>query len=237
MKKLLELHDISAGYGEAEVLFDVSLAMAAGECVALLGRNGMGKTTLVRVIMGQLAHSQGRMRRMGNPNPLPAEAVSRLGFALVPEGRQVFPSLTVKEHLTAFWRKGDNGNQWTPDRVLAFLPALAQRLHHLGQALSGGEQQMLAIGRALVTNPKLLLLDEASEGLSPLMRRALWQCLAELKAAGTAILIVDQSTPALAGLADSMCVMQKGRIVWQDKTAALTEAVAHRYLGVAQSQA
>ena len=232
--RLLDMQRVYAGYGEAEVLFDVSLTIERGECLALLGRNGMGKTTLVRVLMGQIAISDGQLIRMHNPHPLPAEAIARLGFGLVPEGRQVFPSLTVGEHLTAFWHQSANpmGEGWTPERVMTFLPGLAKRRHHRGNALSGGEQQMLAIGRALVTNPSLLILDEASEGLSPLMRDALWQCLAELKKTGVAILIVDQSTPALSALADRIAIMQKGRLVWQGKPTAMTEAIAKRYLGI-----
>ena len=232
---VLALHSVYGGYGEAEVLFDVSITIARGQCLALLGRNGMGKTTLVRTIMGQLRPSRGRIIRMGQAHPpaMQPHAIARLGFALVPEGRQIFPSLTVAEHLTAFWRKTDGG--WTPDKVIQFLPALAARLKHRGGELSGGEQQMLAIGRALVLNPVLLILDEASEGLSPVMRGVLWQCLAALKSGGVAILIVDHSTPALAKLADGMCIMQKGRIVWDGATAAMSDAIAHRYLGVAHA--
>lgn len=243
------LNSVSAGYGEAEVLFDISLTLMPGECCAILGRNGMGKTTLLKVLMGQItpfpdreanqetksASSKGKVVRMGIAKPLPPHAIARLGFALVPEGRQVFPSLTVAEHLHAFWRKKPKDKHlggWTPDKVIAFLPALAPRLKHRGGALSGGEQQMLALGRALVTNPSLLILDEASEGLSPAMREAVWQCLNQLKTKGVAIVVVDQATPPLLRLADSMCILEKGRLVWQGSPASLTSTIARRYLGV-----
>ena len=231
------LHSVSAGYGKAEVLFDISLSLMPAQCCAILGRNGMGKTTLLKVLMGQIAPNNkkntGKVVRMGITPPLPPHAIAKLGFALVPEGRQIFPSLTVAEHLHAFWQKKPGG--WTPDQVIAFLPALASRLKHRGGALSGGEQQMLAIGRALVTNPSLLILDEASEGLSPVMREVVWGCLARLKARGVAIVIVDQATPALLHLADSLHILEKGRFVWEGKPSMLTSTIARRYLGVGLS--
>ena len=227
----LVLESVSAGYASAEVLFGVSLAVRRGECCAILGRNGMGKTTLIRTLMGQITPTQGSITRLGETRSLAPEAIAHLGFALVPEGRQIFPSLTVAEHLTAFWQKQKGG--WTPDTVIQLLPSLASRLNHRGGALSGGEQQMLAIGRALVTNPRLLILDEASEGLSPGMRQALWRCLAELKASGVAIVIVDQSTPDLRRLADAVYIMQKGRFVWQGKADSLTSGITQQHLGVA----
>ncbi len=227
---MLTIHALQAAYGHSQVLFDVHLEVGAGEVVSLMGRNGMGKTTTIRCLMG-LMRGRGDMRFAGTDLArLPPHAVARLGIGLVPEGRQVFPTLSVHENLVATSRPGP----WSLPRIHALFPRLAERAGQSAATLSGGEQQMLAIGRALMTNPRLLVLDEATEGLAPLIRHEIWACLAALKAEGQAILVVDKNLAALKSLADRMTIIEKGRTVWTG-TPAMLDAdpdLAHRTLGV-----
>ena len=234
---MLHLHDIESGYGAGQVLFGVSLSVPAGRVVSLMGRNGMGKTTTIRTIMGQLPLTAGRISRFGNdqPDQLPFQ-IARAGIGLVPEGRQIFSNLDVTENLKTFYRppRDGGGSHWHYERVLDLFPRLAERRDHAGNHLSGGEQQMLAIGRALMTNPKLLILDEATEGLAPIIRTQIWDCLATLKAEGQSILIIDKNVKAIARLADHHYILDKGRVVWNGDSEALlaTEGLTARYLGV-----
>jgi branched-chain amino acid transport system ATP-binding protein len=233
---LLELHSVDAGYGVSQVLFGVDLAVPDGSVVTLLGRNGMGKTTTLRTVFGLLPPRRGEIRFAGERiDHLPTDAIARRGIALVPEGRQIFPNLTVCENLAAF---ADNRcgarDPWTVERVHALFPQLAQRSKALGHQLSGGEQQMLAIGRALMTNPRLLVLDEATEGLAPRVREDIWDCLGRLKAAGQTILVIDKYVQRLVEIADRHTILERGRVVWHGSSAALTAdpALWHRYLGI-----
>lgn len=234
---MLHLQDIESGYGAGQVLFGVSLSVPAGRVVSLMGRNGMGKTTTIRTIMGQLPLTAGRISRFGNdqPDQLPFQ-IARLGLGLVPEGRQIFSNLDVTENLKTFYRppRDGGGSHWHYERVLDLFPRLAERRDHAGNHLSGGEQQMLAIGRALMTNPKLLILDEATEGLAPIIRTQIWDCLATLKAEGQSILIIDKNVKAIARLADHHYILDKGRVVWNgdSKTLLATKGLTERYLGV-----
>jgi len=230
---MLEVDGIETAYGASQVLFGVSFDVRAGEVVTLLGRNGMGKTTTVRSIMQLAKPRAGRVRLDGAElTGLPAYRVAQAGIGLVPEGRQIFPNLTVRENLIATARAVPGG--WTLERVHAFFPRLAERADNMGNQLSGGEQRMLAIGRALMTNPKLLILDEATEGLAPLVRKEIWRCLAALKAEKQAILVIDKNLDALLKLADRHVVVEKGRVVWRGTSAELAAApdLQHRYLGV-----
>ncbi len=233
---LLQLAEVDAGYGASQVLFGLSLSVAAGSAATLLGRNGMGKTTTLRTIFGLLRARRGRIRFDGQDiTALPADAIGRLGLALVPEGRQVFPNLTVREHLVAFAANRSAAQvPWTAERVFALFPRLADRAQHLGNQLSGGEQQMLAIGRALTTNPRLLVLDEATEGLAPRVREDIWRALAQLKAEGQTLLVIDKYVERLLQLADHHTIVERGRVVWQGDSAALgaDPALWHRWLGV-----
>ena len=211
---MLEVEALRAGYGPTPVLFDIGFRVDAGEVVTLLGRNGMGKTTTIGAVMGLVHVSGGDVRFEGRPlAALPSFRIAQRGLGLVPEGRQVFPTLTVRENLIAT-ASTRFGARWTLEGVYALLPRLAERRGHLGNELSGGEQQMLAIGRALMTNPKLLILDEATEGLAPLVRAEIWECLRRLKNEGQAILLVDKHLDALAKLADRHVVIEKGHVVW-----------------------
>ena len=233
---MLELDGVEAGYGSAQVLFGVSFSVNAGACVSLMGRNGMGKTTTVRAIMGQLPLQGGRITRFGMDDSRrdPFE-LARAGIGLVPEGRQIFTNLSVRENLATFFRPARDGDTiWTMDSVLDLFPRLRERLGHSGNNLSGGEQQMLAIGRALMTNPRLLVLDEATEGLAPIIRQQSHECPPMLKHAGQSILVIDKNITALARLADHHCILEKGRVVWQGDSAALTADpdLTSRYLGV-----
>jgi branched-chain amino acid transport system ATP-binding protein len=236
MSSLLEVHGLAGGYGTAQVLFDVSLRVQAGEVAALLGRNGMGKTTAISTIMGLLSARAGTASFDGRSLiGLPPYMIAQAGIGLVPEGRLIFPTLTVEENLIATAASRASGsNLWTLDRIYSLFPKLVDRRKHMGDQLSGGEQQMLSIGRALMTNPKLLILDEATEGLAPLVRAEIWQCLAELKAAGQAILVVDKHLRALVKVADRHFIMEKGRVVWAGSTAELmaNSQLARRYLQV-----
>ena len=232
---MLAVSHLEAAYGDSQVLFDISLAVGAGEVVTLLGRNGMGKTTTINAIMGLVRPKAGAVAFRGRPIAgLPPYRIAQRGIGLVPEGRQVFPTLTVEENLIATSAARSGARRWTLASVLALFPALAERRRHLGAQLSGGEQQMLAIGRALMTNPRLLILDEATEGLAPLVRRQIWDCLRGLKAEGQAILVVDKNVDALARFADRHVVVEKGRVVWAGTSAALAAdpEVKDRYLHV-----
>ena len=233
---LLELRGVDAGYGASQVLFGIDMTIAEGEVVTLLGRNGMGKSTTLRTIFGVLPLQAGQIVFDGQRiDGQPTDAIGRRGLAWVPEGRQVFPNLTVHEHLVAFAAQRDGGaRRWTPEGIYALFPALAARRNALGNQLSGGEQQMLAIGRALTTHPRLLVLDEATEGLAPLVREEIWRCLAELKAAGQSILVIDKYVQRLVQVADRHTVLERGRVVWQGSSAQLAadESLWHRYLGL-----
>ena len=232
MADVLEVAGIETAYGLSQVLFGVSFAIAPGEMVTLMGRNGMGKTTTVRSIMGLTPARAGSVRFAGAEiRGLPSYKVAQLGLGLVPEGRQIFPNLTVRENLVA---TATGQGEWTLERVHELFPRLAERATSMGNQLSGGEQQMLAIGRALMTNPKLLILDEATEGLAPLIRRDIWNCLARLKATGLSILVIDKNVGALMRVADRHVIIERGRVVWEGASAALAAApdVQHRYLGV-----
>jgi branched-chain amino acid transport system ATP-binding protein len=230
---MLTIQHLAAGYGPAKVLFDISLAVDAGEVVTLLGRNGMGKTTTILTLMGLLPAQGGSatfeaVSLLG----LPPYRVAQAGLGLVPEGRQIFPALSVEENLIATAASRFGAPRWTLERVYQFFPALAERRANMGNQLSGGEQQMLAIGRALMTNPKLLILDEATEGLAPKIRSEIWSCLARLKQEGQAILLVDKHLDALLKLADRHVVIEKGRVVWSGTSAALAAdpTVRQRFL-------
>ena len=236
MSALLEIDGLEVAYGTSQVLFGIDLAMAQGEAATLLGRNGMGKTTTLRAICGLEPIKAGRIRFMGDDiagwRP---DRIGRAGIALVPEGRQCFPNLTVDEHLLAFYanRRGLAG-PWTPARVYDLFPRLAERRKNLGNQLSGGEQQMLAIGRALVTNPRLLILDEATEGLAPLIRDEIWACLGRLRGEGQSVLIVDKYVHKLIALADRHTILERGRVAWRGTSAELgaDHGIWHRYLGI-----
>jgi branched-chain amino acid transport system ATP-binding protein len=230
---VLELKGVETCYGLSQVLFGVSLSIAPGEMVTLMGRNGMGKTTTVRAILGLTRARAGTIRFAGSEiRGLPSYKIAKLGIGLVPEGRQIFPNLSVRENLVATAVQRDGG--WTIDRVYELFPRLSQRQTSMGNLLSGGEQQMLAIGRALMTNPRLLILDEATEGLAPLIRAEIWRCLARLKELGLAILVIDKNVGALTRVADRHFLIERGRVVWWGSSAALAAApeVQHRYLGV-----
>ena len=233
---LLELHAIEAGYGASQVLFGVDLKMRDGAVATLLGRNGMGKTTTLRALLGLLPLRRGEIRFAGKRiDGTPTDAIARLGIALVPEGRQIFPNLTVRENLFAFaGNRAGKHEPWNLERVFRLFPNLALRAHHLGSQLSGGEQQMLAIGRALMTNPRLLILDEATEGLAPRVRDDIWRCLAQLKDAGQTILVIDKYVARLVQLADRHTILERGRVVWSGASAELAadRGLWHRYLGV-----
>ena len=233
---MLTVRGLEAAYGASQILFGVDFDVRAGEVVTLLGRNGMGKTTTIRAVMGLLPRKAGAIHLDGaRLDGLPAYRVAQRGLGLVPEGRQIFPTLSVRENLvaTAANRLGF-ARPWTVDTVFALFPQLAARARSLGGTLSGGEQQMLAVGRALMTNPRLLILDEATEGLAPLVRIEIWRCLERVKAAGQSILVIDKNVRALTRIADSHYVLEKGRIVWTGTSPELQrrEDVQHKYLGV-----
>jgi len=229
---VLDVADIETCYGLSQVLFGVSLSIAPGEMVTLMGRNGMGKTTTVRSIMGLTPARAGRIRFSGTDiRGLPPYRIAMLGIGLVPEGRQIFPNLSVRENLLATAVESDG---WTLPKIYQLFPRLSERDASMGNQLSGGEQQMLSIGRALMTNPRLLILDEATEGLAPLIRAEIWRCLARLKASGLAILVIDKNVGTLTRVADRHFLIERGRVVWSGASAALAAApdVQHRYLGV-----
>jgi branched-chain amino acid transport system ATP-binding protein len=228
---MLEVRKLETAYGRSQVLFGVDLDIGPREVVSLLGRNGMGKTTTVRSIMGITPPRAGTVSFQSKPiQKLPSYRIAQAGLGLVPEGRQVFPNLTVRENLVATARKGP----WTQERVFGLFPHLEARKGNYGNQLSGGEQQMLAIGRALMTNPRLLILDEATEGLAPLIRAEIYRSIERLKAEGLSILVIDKDVKALTRVADRHYVLEKGRVVWSGTSAELAADanVQHRYLGV-----
>ncbi len=229
---ILDVDNIETAYGLSQVLFGMSLSVAPGEMVTLMGRNGMGKTTTVRSIMGLTPARAGTIRFAGEDiRGLPSYKVAQRGIGLVPEGRQIFPNLSVRENLVATAvGRGD----WTLDAVYDLFPRLRERETSMGNQLSGGEQQMLAIARALMTNPRLLILDEATEGLAPLIRAEIWRCLARLKATGLSILVIDKNVGALMRIADRHFLIERGKVVWSGGSSELAAApgVQHRYLGV-----
>ena len=233
---MLTVGGLQAAYGPSQVLFDVELTVGEGEVVTLLGRNGMGKTTTVRAIMGLLRPRAGTVlfagRAVSGATP---EAIARLGVGLVPEGRQVFPTLTVRENLVATAsNRLRRVTPWTLQRIYALFPRLGERPGQSAGTLSGGEQQMLAVGRALMTNPKLLILDEATEGLAPVIRAEIWRCIETLKAEGQSILLIDKNVNVLKRLADRHTILEKGRTVWSGSSAdlAANADLVHRYVGI-----
>jgi branched-chain amino acid transport system ATP-binding protein len=233
---MLEVRELETAYGRSQVLFGVSLAIGPGEVVTLLGRNGMGKTTTVKSIMGICRPRRGEVRFGAAPlHGLPSYRIAQAGIGLVPEGRQVFPNLTVRENLvaTAANRRREP-SPWSLDRVFALFPNLKERQGNYGNQLSGGEQQMLAIGRALMTNPRLLILDEATEGLAPRIRAEIYRSIERLKGEGLSILVIDKDVKALTRVADRHYVLEKGRVVWSGGSAQLASNsdIQHRYLGV-----
>ena len=233
---LLELCDVETSYGLNRVLFGLSLTVGRGEMVSLLGRNGMGKTTTVRSIMGLTPAIGGSIRFAGEEiRDLPAFRIAKRGIGLVPEGRQVFPNLTARENLVATAANhGVTSEPWTLSKVMRLFPQLAERSGSMANLLSGGEQQMLAIGRALMTNPRLLILDEATEGLAPQVRDEIWRSLEQLRASGQSILVIDKNVKSLTRIADRHYIIERGRVVWAGSSQELAQASAiqHRYLGI-----
>jgi len=236
MTALLEIDHLETAYGSSQVLFGLSFAIAAGQVATLLGRNGMGKTTTVRSIMGLTRARAGGIRFRGERiETLAPERIARMGLAIVPEGRQIFPNLTVQENLLAFAaNRNASSNPWNLERVYHLFPRLQERCHNMGNRLSGGEQQMLAIGRALMTNPYLLILDEATEGLAPLIREEIWKCLSNLRQQGQTILVIDKYVQRLIKIADQHTIIERGNVVWQGDSAQLAAdpSLWQRYIGV-----
>ena len=233
MSSLLLVQALRAAYGHAQALFDVSFEVNPGEVVTLLGRNGMGRSTTVKCLFGLLPLTAGAIFVRGERiDKLPTYRIARCGLALVPEGRLIFPALTVEENLLATARK--NAGKWTLNRVYDCFPQLQERRGNSGSQLSGGEQQMLAIGRALMTNPQLLVLDEATEGLAPVVRSQIWKVLALLKAEGLSLIVIDKNIADLVRLADRHYVIERGRVVWQGSSDALRQSpeLVHQYVGV-----
>ena len=233
---LLDVDGIETCYGLSQVLFGLSLSIKRGEMVSLMGRNGMGKTTTIRSIMGLTPARAGAIRFAGaEVRSLPSYRIAKLGIGLVPEGRQIFPNLTVRENLVAACaNRLGRSDPWTLEKIHALFPRLAERGSNMGNQLSGGEQQMLAIGRALMTNPRLLILDEATEGLAPLIREEIWNCLSMLKARGQSILVIDKNVGHLTRICDRHFIIERGRTVWSGTSDALMAEVdlQHRYLGI-----
>jgi branched-chain amino acid transport system ATP-binding protein len=233
---LLEVEGIETCYGLSQVLFGLSLSIRAGEMVSLMGRNGMGKTTTIRSIMGLTPARAGAIRFAGEEvRRLPSFRIAKLGVGLVPEGRQIFPNLTVRENLVAAAAdRFDSSNPWTLAKIYILFPRLAERANNMGNQLSGGEQQMLAIGRALMTNPKLLILDEATEGLAPLIREEIWHCLSMLKGRGQSILVIDKNVDHLTRICDRHYIIERGRTVWSGTSETLMAEpdLQRRYLGI-----
>lgn len=236
MTPLLEVADLQVAYGDSQVLHGIDLVIQRGQVATLLGRNGMGKTTTVRTLCGGLSPRAGQIRLMGETiGGLRADIIARRGMAVVPEGRQIFANLSVAEHLQAFAaHRSGSAAPWTLAKIYHFFPQLHARRHHLGNHLSGGEQQMLAIGRALSTNPHLLILDEATEGLAPLIRDEIWRCLDALRQSGQTILVIDKYVERLIRLADHHTIIEKGRVVWHGSSTALQadHGLWQRYLGL-----
>jgi branched-chain amino acid transport system ATP-binding protein len=236
MTALLEVRNLESAYGSSQVLFGIDLDIRAGEVATLLGRNGMGKTTTVRSILGLMRARGGEVRFLGERiDGRDPDRIARMGLAIVPEGRQIFPNLSVQENLRAFAANRSGAPEpWTLDRVYALFPRLMERAANMGNQLSGGEQQMLAIGRALMTNPRLLVLDEATEGLAPLIREEIWRCLDALRGQGQTILVIDKYVQRLVRLADRHTIIERGRVVWQGDSPQLgaDPSLWHRYIGV-----
>ncbi|MDO8448714.1 MAG: ABC transporter ATP-binding protein [Rhodoferax sp.] len=237
MKPLLNVAGLKAGYGAAQVLFGVDLSVVEGEVITLLGRNGMGRSTTIKCLFGLLEPKAGEIEFGGQRTErLPSHQIAKLGLGLVPEGRQIFPNLTVEENLIATARvNAANGlKHWSLERVYGFFPRLQERRSNMGSQLSGGEQQMLAIGRALMTNPRLVVLDEATEGLAPLIRTEIWRALRELKDEGLSLIVIDKNLGPLLELADRHFVLEKGVVVWSGTSSALRAdpRIVHEYLGV-----
>lgn len=236
MSALLEVKNLQAGYGNSQVLFDVSFSIDSGGASTLLGCNGMGKTTTVRAVLGLMPILDGSVRFCGERvDGCSADRIARMGMALVPEGRMIFSTLSVRENLIAFaGNRNHSSAPWTLERVYAIFPRLQERHRHMGNQLSGGEQQMLAIGRALMTNPHLLVLDEATEGLAPLVREDIWRCLRALRAEGQSILVIDKYVQKLVQLADQHTIIERGQVVWQGSSAALEadRTLWQRYIGI-----
>ena len=235
MTALLHIKDFSAAYGEVPVVSSVSLDLKAGEIMALTGRNGMGKTTLLRGIMGLTPVRRGTMQFAAEDIAAQTtEMISRAGIAYVPAGREIFGSLSVRENLIMCARGGEVGNAWTFERVMALFPRLGERINHGGKQLSGGEQQMLAIGRALMTNPRILLIDEATEGLAPLVAREIWRTLSEICASGMSAIIVDRDLKRLSRIVSGVAVMFRGEIAFAGTPAALLsdDALVRKYIGL-----
>ena len=236
MTTLLEVEQLQTSYGSSQVLFGMHMQIGAGEVATLLGRNGMGKTTTVRSLLGITPASSGSIRFRGERiERLAADRIARMGMAVVPEGRQIFANLTVQENLLAFAaNRNASENPWSLERVYALFPRLAERAGNLGTDLSGGEQQMLAIGRALMTNPHLLILDEATEGLAPVIRAEIWRCVETLKGQGQSILLIDKNINVLKRIADRHYIIEKGRTVWSGTSTdlAANAELVHRYVGV-----
>jgi branched-chain amino acid transport system ATP-binding protein len=240
MSDLLQIDGLQVAYGQSQVLFGLELRLVEGEVATLLGRNGMGKSTTLRCVCGLTPAPAGILAGHIHFNGeeitgWTADRIARAGIALVPEGRQIFPNLSVRENLIAFAANRRRvAAPWTLERVLALFPRLAERLENMGNQLSGGEQQMLAIGRALMTNPRLLILDEATEGLAPLVREEIWNCLARLRESGQTTLVIDKYVERLIRLADRHTIIERGRVVWQGVSAELDadHGIWHRYLGV-----
>lgn len=236
METLLDITGLDTAYGSSQVLFGLNLRIPAGGVATLLGRNGMGKTTTVRSILGLTPARSGSIRFRGERiDQLSPDRIARMGVAVVPEGRQIFPNLTVLENLKAFAaQRNASPTPWTLERIYALFPVLEQRARNMGNQLSGGEQQMLAIGRALMTNPHLLILDEATEGLAPLIREEIWQCLDTLRQHGQTILVIDKYVQRLMRLADRHTIIERGKVVWQGDSAQLgaDPALWERYIGV-----
>ena len=233
---VLTLDNVETCYGLSQVLFGISLSIKPGEMVSLMGRNGMGKTTTIRSIMGLTPARAGSIRFAGaEVRQLPSYRIAKLGVGLVPEGRQIFPNLTVRENLVAAAADRFNSdNPWTLAAIYVMFPRLAERASNMGNQLSGGEQQMLAIGRALMTNPKLLILDEATEGLAPLIREEIWSCLSLLKSRGQSILVVDKNVAPLARICDRHFIIERGKTVWSGTSDELMAEpdLQHKYLGI-----
>ncbi|OWY33261.1 ABC transporter ATP-binding protein [Herbaspirillum aquaticum] len=224
MSALLEVEGLTGGYGASQVLFGIDMQVREGEVVTLLGRNGMGKTTTLRTILGLNRPTGGVVRFRGEAiHSASADAIARRGIAIVPEGRQIFKNLSVEENLSAFAaRRNGRDNPWTLEKIYQQFPRLKERRHNGGGQLSGGEQQMLAIGRALITNPHLLILDEATEGLAPLVREEIWSCLKALREYGLTIIVIDKYIKRLIGFADQHTILEKGKVVWQGDSAQLS---------------
>ena len=233
---MLEINGLETAYGQSQVLFGMELKVGKREVVTLLGRHGMGKTTTHHSVMGLVPSRSGNIRFQGQElRELPSYQIAKTGLSLVPEGRQIFPNLTVLENLVATAsNRSQSENPWNLDRVFDLFPRLPNRIHHMGNQLSGGEQQMLAIGRALMTNPKLLILDEATEGLAPPIRNEIWNCVSNLKTAGQSILLVDKNIDALNRIADRHYIIEKGKVVWKGTSSELQwdQDLQHRFLGV-----